>query len=105
MSLRMPRGLSAGLAPDTPDTALHAELLAEQAANLGRLGHAVEAALAALAETDRGTDVRAQRLAEASEVVWQYFIQREVTGLRDHRGAISEYGIPREVLARLGRRA
>lgn len=40
----------------------------------------------------------------AADAVHAYFIQREFCGLRRHDGVIREYGIPREVLVRLGAR-
>ena len=41
---------------------------------------------------------------QTADAVWAYFIQRELCGLRRHDDAIREYGIPREVLVRLGAR-
>ena len=79
---------------------LEAEVMAEQAAALAQSGRRVEAALAALA--DAGEPDRPERLKAAAEAVYGFFIQREIIGLRDHRGVIAHYGIPREVLARLG---
>jgi hypothetical protein len=38
----------------------------------------------------------------AARAVWKYFVQREACGMRDHREAIRLYGIPGEVLVRLG---
>jgi hypothetical protein len=88
---------------------LEVELLAERAASLGRAGERVEATLAALAAFDAGRAVAAvlgggrERLVhEAAEAVWSYFVQREAIGLRDHDEAVAHYGIPREVMARVG---
>ena len=80
---------------------LEAEVMAEQAAALAHSGRRVEATLAALAGSDE-TEDRPQRLRAAADAVYGFFIQREIIGLRDHRGVIDHYGIPREVLARLG---
>ena len=41
-------------------------------------------------------------LKSAATAVWCYFIQSEVNGMCDHRGAIADYAIPREVLVPLG---
>jgi hypothetical protein len=79
---------------------LEAEVMAEQAAALAHSGRRVEQTLAALA--DSGAADRAQRLKAAADAVYGFFIQREIVGMRDHRGVIEHYAIPREVLARLG---
>jgi hypothetical protein len=75
--------------------------MAEQAAALAHSGRRVETTLAALAGLDDSGD-RPQRLKAAADAVYGFFIQREIIGMRDHRGVIEHYGIPREVLARLG---
>ncbi|MGO8389059.1 DUF6665 family protein, partial [Rhizobium johnstonii] len=41
-------------------------------------------------------------LDDASDAVWAFFIQRDICGLRNNRDAIHRYGIPNEVIARLG---
>jgi hypothetical protein len=91
--------------PRRPDgttvSPLEAEVMAEQAAALSYSGRRVEAALAALYGPGDAAD-RPQRLKAAADAVYGFFIQREIIGMRDHRGVIEHYGIPREVLARLG---
>jgi hypothetical protein len=91
--------------PRRPDgttvSPLEAEVMAEQAAALAHSGRRVETTLAALAGLDDSGD-RPQRLKAAADAVYGFFIQREIIGMRDHRGVIEHYGIPREVLARLG---
>ncbi len=82
---------------------LEAEVMAEKAAALAQSGRRVEAALAALAEPGAAAD-RPQRLKAAADAVHGFFIQREIVGLRDHRGLIAHYGIPRQVLVRHGAR-
>jgi hypothetical protein len=74
----------------------------ESAANLGRLGHAVENALARL----RAAPAAEREGVEyaCAEAVWLYFVQREACGLRRHEQAIEAYGIPRSVLAKVGAR-
>ena len=74
----------------------------EQAYSLGKAGGDVAKSIAALDKTAPGTPERDERLWDASDAVWRYFIQREACGVRDHRQAIRFYGIPGEVLARLG---
>lgn len=76
----------------------------EQAANLGKLGRDMERKLAALADCASDDPAREDRFWAAAETVWYYFIQREACGLRDHRQAIRFYGIPKEILLRLGPR-
>jgi hypothetical protein len=83
-------------------SALQRALMGESAANLGRLGRAVEAALARL---------RAAAAAEredleyaCAEAVWMYLVQREASGLLRHDGVAETYGIPASVLAKVGAR-
>ena len=102
-SLRMPQTLSRRLGVETGEAALRYELLEEQASSLGRAGRKVEAALKALAEHPGG-EGRATLLRAASEAVWAFLVQREVMGLRDRAAIVAQYGIPREVMARLGAR-
>jgi hypothetical protein len=106
-SLRMPQAFSASLArrlgAETGDAILRYELLEEQAQSLGRAGRKVEAALAALRDHPGGDD-RAAALKAAADAVWSFLVQREVMGLRDRAAVVAQYGIPREVLARLGAR-
>jgi hypothetical protein len=84
-----------------------AELLGEQASALGRMGRTLETALARLAEGQaNGVDAEAREtlLRVAADAVWQYFVQREVVGINDQKAAIAHYGIPAEVLNRVGGR-
>jgi hypothetical protein len=112
--------------------ALDYETAQEQASALGRLGRALEAALAALAEFDRmasyeaardlGQDhqpdqdrslatarvapesrqTRAKLVAEAGHALWCFMVQRESCGLRDPRPVIRDYRVPAEVQNRMG---
>ena len=94
-----------------------AELLAdefgqEKASALSRLGRALEASLAALAEFDAGRgqassaaeyrQMRASLVAEASIALWHFVVQREACGLRDLRYVLRDYRVPHEVSARMG---
>jgi hypothetical protein len=112
MTVRPPRSN----ADAVHETALGYEVAQEQAAALGRLGRALEAALAALsrhdhagAESDDSTKPpssagrRRERLVqEASDALWCFIVQREACGLRDQRLIIRAYGVPAEVQNRMG---
>lgn len=103
MSLRPPRSLSER--SNTPFSPLEYELAAGRADALGRQGRKVEQALANLADWTKDNTVTADRetlLGDAAEAVWALFIQREICGLRNNRDVIARYGVPGEVLARLG---
>jgi hypothetical protein len=99
--------------------ALDHEIAQEQASALGRLGRALEAALAALAAHDgvapydqgtpgpapddlEGRRIRTQLVQEASHALWCFMVQRESCGLRDPRPVIRDYRIPAEVQNRMG---
>lgn len=100
--LQLPRGRASQRQADTVDTALAHEILAEQASSLGRAGRAVAASLAALSAFEGGADERAVLVQTAADAVFGYFVQRELCGLRRHDDAIRDYGIPREVIVRVG---
>jgi hypothetical protein len=99
----MPQALVTRLQVETGEAVLRHELMAEQAASLGQAGRKVEAALAALAAHPPG-DGRTAVLKAAADAVWAFLVQREVMGIRDRNAVIAQYGIPREVLNRLGAR-
>ncbi len=104
--------------------ALDYEIAQEQASALGRLGRALEAALAALAAYDsvapydqragdqgaacpapdgpEGRKTRARLVQEASHALWCFVVQRESCGLRDPRPVIRDYRVPAEVQNRMG---
>ena len=102
MSLRPP-GAHARAAPVV---ALDYEMAQERAGALGRLGRALEAALAALSDYDNGRaerDARRGRLVQdASDALWCFMVQREACGMRDPRPVLRHYGVPAEVYARMG---
>jgi len=98
-----------------PENALGYEIAQEQAAALGRLGRALEAALAALSEHDglqshcrdrleqtAAGAVRAGLLQDASDALWCFVVQREACGLRDQRAIMREYRVPADVQNRMG---
>jgi hypothetical protein len=92
-----------------PAQQLDREFAQERASALGRLGRALEAALAALAEFDQAPSdmldrrqMRSALVAEASVALWQFIVQREACGLRDMRQVLRAYAVPAEVAARMG---
>jgi hypothetical protein len=104
----MPRQIN-----QAPADMLEHEFAQERASALGRLGRALESALAALAafdaEPDRGRlpaagrrQERAPLVAQASVALWQFVVQREACGLRDMRDVLRDYRVPPEVAARMG---
>jgi hypothetical protein len=102
-SLRVPQSLSTRLGVETGDAVFRHELLEEQAQSLGRAGRKVEAALTALAAHEDG-EGRPALVKAAANAVWEFLVQREVMGLRDRNAVVAQYGIPREVMARIGAR-
>ena len=86
--------------------ALDYEIAQEQVSAFGRLGRALEAALAALAEYERDNGernaTRARLVAEASDALWYFIVQREAIGLRDPRPVLRDYRVPAEVHNRMG---
>ncbi len=108
MAVRISQSLSSGLRPESGWSVLDYELHQQKAQTLGDLGAQVERALAALRASDAEAPVRdkkAQRcdlLDEAAERVWAFMVQREICGLRHWDAVVKDYGIPGEVLSRLG---
>jgi len=104
-----PRTLSPKLFAN-PAAALDYEIAQEKASTLGRLGRALEAALAALRDYDRqpheaSAERKQQRralVAEAGHALWMFVVQREALGLRDSRQVMRDYGVPAEVQGRMG---
>lgn len=89
-----------------PMPVLDYEIAQEQATALGRLGRALERALAALSDyesvhSERGA-ARARLVQEASDALWCFIVQRECCGLRDSQTVIRAYRVPAEVYARMG---
>jgi hypothetical protein len=83
-------------------SALRRALTGESAANLGRLGRAVEAALTRLRAAS--SEEREAQECACAEAVWMYFVQREACGLTGHAAVIEAYAIPPAVLAKVGAR-
>jgi hypothetical protein len=105
MTLRPPRPQQG----KSSENALDYEIAQEQAAALGRLGRALEAALAALADFDRtegaaaaASPARERLVRQAGYALWCFVIQREACGLRDQRSIVRDYRVPRDVQNRMG---
>ncbi len=105
MTLRPPRPSSR----TSHTAALDYEIAREQAAALGRLGRALEAALAALVAHDcnqapgpSDPACRVKLIQAASDALWCFIVQRESCGLRDPRPVYREYRVPPEVQNRMG---
>lgn len=91
----------------TPFDVLQYEIVEEQASSLGRMGRALEAALARLRAFDaehprEGAPASAQRerralVMEAGRALWMLVVQREACGLRDSRTLMRDYNVPGEV--------
>jgi hypothetical protein len=91
---------------------LNYEIAEERAAALGRMGRALEAALARLREFDAthpraGAPASAQQarrtlVIEAGHALWMFVVQREACGLRDSRTVMRNYDVPGEVQQRMG---
>jgi hypothetical protein len=102
MTLRPPQG---SLRPSHV-AALDYEIAQEQASALGRLGRALEAALAALSNHEAAhperDSKRARLVQDASDALWLFMVQREACGLRDPRPVLRDYRVPADVYARMG---
>jgi hypothetical protein len=96
----------------TPVDVLNYEIAQEQAAALGRMGRALEAALASLREFDAAhqrssaaastRQARRALVTEAGHALWMFVVQREACGLRDSRTVMRDYGVPGEVQQCMG---
>jgi hypothetical protein len=95
-----------------PVDVLNYEIVQEQATALGRMGRALEAALAKLRAFDdaharSGVPESAQQarrtlVTEAGHALWMFVVQREACGLRDSRAIMRHYNVPGEVQQRMG---
>jgi hypothetical protein len=109
MTLRIPQGLPSAQRPDSGVNVLDYELAQLKAQTLGDLGRKVEQALERLRSFEAeghgpdGDERRAALRDAAADRVWSLMIQRELCGLRHWDAVVKAYGIPREVLNRMGR--
>jgi hypothetical protein len=101
MSFRLPQNLSTQFGSDAAYSAFEREIASEKALSLGRAGRRVEQALSAL-KASNGEPEREAALEQAADAVYAFLVQRELCGLQDYRQVVEDYGIPREVIARLG---
>lgn len=90
-----------------PVSLLEDELVQEKASALGRMGRALEAALAALAKCDAaalgtGEAARGALVNRAGRALWEFVVQREACGLRDSRQMMRDYRVPAEVVRCMG---
>jgi hypothetical protein len=87
---------------------LQRELAEERAGALGRCGRRLEDALELFhdheAAEGRSAAKRERLLWDLAERVEAFVVQREACGLRDSRQVLKLYGIPAEVIARVGAR-
>ena len=105
MPYDLPDRIALAARSDAAFNVLEADMLAEKASSLGHHGRLVEQAMAALRGFDPAAgdaETRSMLVRQAARHVWAYFVQREACGMRDHRQVIKDYGIPGEVLVRLG---
>lgn len=95
-----------------PVDVLSYEIAEERAAAFGRMGRALEQALARLREFDilhpRSGATESTQLArrtlvrQAGHALWMFVVQREACGLRDSRTLMRDYGVPGEVQLCMG---
>ncbi len=94
-----------------PVDILHYEIVQEQASALGRMGRALEQALAQLREFDAAhalsqtpalQPARRKLVMAAGEALWMFVVQREASGLRDSRHIMRTYNVPGEVQRCMG---
>jgi hypothetical protein len=86
--------------------ALEYEIAEERASALARLGQRLEAALTALAACPRTANsdrkIRDGLVEQAGYALWLFVVQREACGLNKIGHVIQVYGVPNEVVARMG---
>ncbi|MEA2936216.1 MAG: hypothetical protein QOD74_2862 [Variibacter sp.] len=111
MAVRPPRSLFPDVRAGNPAAALEYELAQERAANLGRLGRRLEAALAELSRFDASAadeseqqrrTMRHALVAEAGVALWHFVVQRDAIGLRDSPQLMRDYRVPPEVRNAMG---
>ena len=92
--------------------ALSYEIAQEKAVALGRMGRALEQALARLREFDAAhlrpeapasaREARRSLVRQAGHALWMFVVQREACGLRDSRTIMRDYKVPGEVQQCMG---
>lgn len=105
-AVRLPQHLGDAAHTDTGEAHLKFELLQEIDGSVGETERQVEHAIQALRAYDaagaRDPRIRRVLLEVAVEAVWRLVVQHEANDLTDHSSLIERYGIPAEVLARIG---
>jgi hypothetical protein len=91
---------------------LNYEIVQEQASALGRLGRGLKSALKDLREFDAThphagascgeRQARRALVIAASHALWMFVVQREVCGLRENRSLMRDYGVPADVIDKMG---
>ena len=85
---------------------LEYEIVEERVSALARLGQRLETALAALAACPRTANsdrnIREGLVEQAGYALWLFVVQREACGLNKIDHVIQVYGVPNEVVARMG---
>lgn len=104
MVVRLPGITAPSGASEAALNAVDTEIIGEMASSLGNAGRKVESCMRRLRLHAGDDESRGPLVKAAADAVYAYFVQRELCGLRRHDDAIREYGIPREVLVRLGAR-
>ena len=78
-------------------TVIEKELEGERASSLGEAGKRLENALVALGDSSDDELVH-----EAATAAWYYMIVRESLRMFDHKQALTIYGVPDRVMAKVG---
>jgi len=88
--------------PEPPDP-LEYELQEARAMALGQAGRKLEKALAALEAAAAATDRERDPLLDAAaDAVWELLIVRESLRFYNHQPTLEAYGVPSQVIARVG---
>ena len=95
-----------------PVDVLAYELAEERASALGRMGRALEQALAKWREFDAAQPraeapapaplARRMLVRQAGHALWMFVVQREACGLRNNRMLMRDYNVPGEVQLSMG---
>lgn len=100
MVVRIPNQYTPSLRNSNGLSQLENEILAEKASALGHHGRKVEDAIKSL--IDAGEPHDPELVDAAAADVWEYFVQRELCGMTDHKQVIADMGIPAAVVNRVG---
>jgi hypothetical protein len=100
----MPQGLGEPQHVDSGDAVLRFQLLEGLDGSVSRCEGELQAALAALdrQEPGAGRESRSRLLDTAADAVWRLIVQHEACDVCDHQELIARYGVPAEVMARVG---